>query len=198
MNYYLPGMGADHSMYNGAWQQLPDSVFIDWPKYKGETTLTEIATRLISTYNIQPDSVLVGSSLGGIVACEIANQFSAKALILVSSAQSKSEINQFLSFLHPIIDFAPLTLVQHLAGKSNTLIDMFKRAEPEFIKAMCKAIFNWDGLRNSSVPVYRIHGKKDLVITPPTNPDLLIDGGHLITMTHASECVDYIQGLSIL
>ena len=59
--------------------------------------------------------------------------------------------------------------------------------------SMCKAIFQWQGLEPVSVPVFRIHGRKDLVIPPPPKVDLLLDGGHLVSMSHARECIDFIS-----
>jgi hypothetical protein len=39
----------------------------------------------------------------------------------------------------------------------------------------------------------RIHGRNDLVILPPKRADLLLNGGHLIAMTHAKECVAFLE-----
>jgi hypothetical protein len=58
---------------------------------------------------------------------------------------------------------------------------------------MCSAIFQWNGLGVTSTKVFRIHGKHDLVIPPPKQADLLLDGGHLVSMTHAEECVAFIK-----
>lgn len=69
----------------------------------------------------------------------------------------------------------------------------FAGADTSFIRAMCAAIFKWEGLGQTTTQVLRIHGKHDLVIPPPSAVDLLLDGGHLISMTRAAECVDFIR-----
>jgi len=72
MIYALPGMGADRNMYPGVWQTLADCKFVDWPHYDGEDSIAAIAKRIVNEQKIRAGDVLIGSSLGGIVACEIA------------------------------------------------------------------------------------------------------------------------------
>jgi hypothetical protein len=57
---------------------------------------------------------------------------------------------------------------------------------------MCSAILQWEGLGSVQVRCFRIHGRRDVLIPPPAHADLLLDGGHLISMTHPKECVAYI------
>jgi pimeloyl-ACP methyl ester carboxylesterase len=54
-------------------------------------------------------------------------------------------------------------------------------------------IFEWEGLGAGDVPCFRLHGRRDLIIPPPAEVDLLIKGGHLISITHAEECVAFIR-----
>ncbi|CAA6678578.1 MULTISPECIES: alpha/beta fold hydrolase [unclassified Lentimonas] len=137
---------------------------------------------------------MIGTSLGGIIACEIANQIDLERIVLIGSAQRKEEINSVLSALHPLIDLAPIAFIQMSSGKlPSDLTDMFSHSDPEFIRNMSKAIFSWAGLK-SDVPVLRIHGQKDLVIPhPPKGVNHTVDGGHLIVMTHALECIRLIN-----
>lgn len=194
MIYVLPGMGADRRMYPAPWSSLPDCTFIDWPEYSGEKTLSDVATKIIGRYPIDRDSWLVGSSLGGMVGCEITKQVPVRGLILIGSARSPSEINALLRLLSPLIDLAPLAFVQQLAGKAPAdLTQMFKDSDPAFIRAMCHAIIRWDGLPDTATPLHRIHGRNDLVIPLPESVDHLLNGGHLIAMTHAVDCVDCVQ-----
>ena len=72
MIYALPGMGADKNMYPGAWQTLADCKFVEWPTYNGEDSIAAIAKRITTEQKIRAGDVLIGSSLGGIVACEMA------------------------------------------------------------------------------------------------------------------------------
>jgi len=194
MIYLLPGMGADHRMYPGPWAGLPDCVFADWPGYSGEQSLAEVAARVVQTYRIKPDSWLVGSSLGGMVAGEIAKLVPLRGVILLGSAKSPAEFGAVLRLLAPLADLAPVAFLQQLAGKApSELTQMFKDSDPAFIRAMCRAILRWEGITDPTLRLHRIHGRHDLVIPPPERADYLLNGGHLIAMTHAEECVSRVR-----
>lgn len=194
MIYILPGMGADNRMYAGPWRSLPGCVFLDWPANTQEESISGIAARVVETAGISDGATLVGSSLGGIVACEIAKLRKVEKLFLVGSAKNKKEISSVLRILHPLIDLAPLTFIQRASGKvPGELLEMFSASDARFIRNMCRAIFTWEGLPENTVPICRIHGRFDLVIPPPPDVDILIEGGHLIAMTHATECIRFIE-----
>ena len=193
MIHALPGMGADHRMYSGEWLGLPNFVAHDWSKHHGETTLAEIAKTMCEAKSICDGDVLVGSSLGGMVACEITKIRRISALFLVGSAVDRSEVSHLLTVLGPLAKIMPLDWLKTLAGNShNELMQMFSGVDPAFIRAMCDAIFKWQGLGVTQAKVHRIHGIHDWVISIPAKVDLELDGGHLIAMTHEKECVEYI------
>jgi pimeloyl-ACP methyl ester carboxylesterase len=144
--YVLPGMGADSTMYSGVWRTLPNCLFIEWPRYKNEHSIENIGRRVVEEAGIKDGAILVGSSLGGIVACEIAKLRNLRRLFLVGGAKRKEEINDFLALIHPLADLLPIEFIQ---------------------------IF-------------------DHVIPVPPDAQKVVDGGHLIAMTHAQECVDFI------
>jgi hypothetical protein len=195
MIYIFPGMGADHRMYSApAWQSLTNTRFLDWPDHRGETSIATIAARIIAEAEISDGDVVVGSSLGGIIGCEIANSVSLKALVLIGSAKSKTEVSSLLTLLHPLARLAPIEFVQMSAGKyPSELTQMFNQSQSSFIRAMCTAIFDWPGLDENRIHPLRIHGTRDRVIPMPTHVDLTLDGGHLIAMTHAEDCVQFIK-----
>ena len=72
MIYTLPGMGANSNMYSGPWLDLPNIKYLDWPKYQGEKSLSEVAEKVINENSISQTDFIAGSSLGGMVALEIA------------------------------------------------------------------------------------------------------------------------------
>jgi pimeloyl-ACP methyl ester carboxylesterase len=199
MIHALPGMGADHRMYPAPWQCIPDFVPHDWVHYSGEHSLSEIAFTMCDSYQIRDGDDLVGASLGGMVACEITKIRKISRLYLIGSAVRKEEISTLLAVLHPLAKIAPIDWLRISAGKVPLgLAQMFANAEPSFIRAMSAAIFKWEGLGPSSTKLYRIHGRHDFVIPPPLAADFLIGGGHLISVTHAAECVEFIQAKQLL
>ena len=181
-------------MYPTPWPDLPDFIAHDWTPHAGEISLADIAKSTCEARQISDGDSIVGASLGGMVACEIAKIRKIKALYLVGSATRKQEISAVLAKLHPLIHIAPIDWLRLSAGKiPNELTQMFAEAEAPFLRAMCSAIFAWQGLADSTARVYRIHGRKDLIIPPPANADLLLNAGHLASMTHPNQCVQFIK-----
>jgi len=197
MIHALPGMGADHRMYPAPWQCLPNFIAHDWVRHSVEKTLANVARQMAETYNIRDGDILVGSSLGGMVACEITKIREISELYLIGSATHKEEVIRLLANLHPLGRIAPIEWIRFSAGEIPfELAQMFAEVDPSFIRAMCAAIFEWDGVSTSQTKIFRIHGKHDLVIPAPEKVDLLLDGGHLLSMSHAPQCIDFIKANS--
>ncbi len=194
MIHAIPGMGADRRMYPAPWADLPDFSAHDWVRHSGERSLAEVARSMCEARAILDGDVIVGSSLGGMVACEMTKIRSIPVLSLIGSAVRKEEVSRLLAILHPLARVAPIEWLRVSAGKVPLeLAKMFAGIEASFVRSMCSAIFQWNGLGVTSTKVFRIHGKHDLVIPPPKQADLLLDGGHLVSMTHAEECVAFIK-----
>jgi pimeloyl-ACP methyl ester carboxylesterase len=190
----LPGMGADRRMYPDPWPSLPGFKAHDWVRHTGEKSLAEMAVSMAEGCGIQDGDVLVGSSLGGMVACEITKIRRVPALYLIGSAVRKEEISGLLATLHPLAKIAPIDWLRFSAGKiPMDLTQMFSGMETSFIREMSAAIFQWEGLGETTTRVFRLHGSRDLVIPPPARADLLVAGGHLISISHAKECLEFIR-----
>ena len=194
MIHALPGMGADRRMYPTPWSSLPKFTAHGWTRYAGEQSLAEVAQSMCETYQIQDGDTLVGASLGGMVACEMTKIRRIPTLFLIGSATEKNGVNRLLAMLHPIARITPFAWFKVIAGQvPMELPQMFARSDPAFVRSMCAAIFRWEGLGASKTQVYRIHGKFDMVIPHPPKVDLLLRGGHLISMTHVKECSDFVR-----
>jgi len=196
MIHVLPGMGADSSMFRNEWRSIKDCRFLDWPDYRGERSLREIAERVVVEIGINDGDVVIGHSLGGMVACEIAGIRELRHFVLINSAQHHSEVSSLLAALHPLAAFTPFRLAQATVRRlPGDLYQMFVRSNPDFIRATCKAIFEWEGLDEKRIRPKRIHGTWDRIIPIPAEVDLALEGGHLIPVTHARECVNFIRSL---
>jgi len=194
MIHALPGMGANHRMYPEPWGMLPGFKAHDWVMTPGINSVRQLAGVMIEACAIADGDVLVGASLGGIVAGEITKLRKISQLFLVGSATKPSEVNPMLARLPSLVGMLPMEWLRISAGKMpGELAAMFAQAEPAFIRNMCQAIPQWEGLGRTDTPVFRIHGRKDLVIPAPPDADLLLGGGHLIAMTHARECVGFVK-----
>lgn len=196
----LPGMGADSRMYNApSYRNLSGVLFADWFQYRNEQTISDAAKRIIEQHDITEKNIIGGSSLGGMVAAEIANQIKVEKLILIGSTLTPLNVNPVLKALSKLANIAPVNLTQTFAGKisrslENELIEMFSKAESAFIRAMCRAIFEWEGNSEPNCKVCQIHGAKDKLIYPPKHSSKIIeDGGHLIAVTHSNIVSNFIK-----
>lgn len=183
-------MGADSSLYGGPWRDLEDTVYLDWPKYSGEKSLSDLGKRLISDHEIKSSDLVAGSSMGGMVALEVAERIGISHVSLIGSAMSRDEINPLLTLLAPLANLTPVRFSHAISGSSSVgFSDMLMKTEPEFIKAMCIAVSTWDGTRVPEDKVTRLHGTHDLIIKCPENCVRIEGAGHLLAMTHPNECV---------
>jgi pimeloyl-ACP methyl ester carboxylesterase len=71
----------------------------------------------------------------------------------------------------------------------QVLIGMFKEMDPQFMHWVVQAILTWTPAPLDGIPVFHIHGRRDLMIPARrVDADVWIpDGGHLINVTHAGE-----------
>lgn len=192
--HIFPGMGADERMYPEPWLSLPNSHFYNWSSWQGESSIKDFAKALIKTHKISSQDILIGSSLGGVIAAEIAQALQARGLVLVGSAKDPGEINTFLKALQPLIHLSPISFSQKLCSSlpGHELTNSFAQANPEFIRTMCQATFHWQGFKKD-IPLLRLHGKSDLIIPYPKDADLTLNTGHLIAFTQPEACVYAIQ-----
>ena len=189
-------MGASASMYNALRHTVGFEIaFIDWPEYRGEKSYEEVAQRVISENVINENDVVGGSSLGGMVALEIAQIVHSKAVILLGSAINSQEVQNLLSIIAPLASVTPISVVQVLVGKHKNLVSsMFADANPDFIRAMCTYSSSWNGYQGPVDSLFRLHGKKDHVIPCPVGGCNVVEGaGHLIAMTHVTETAAYLE-----
>ena len=196
----LPGMGADSGMYPRAhYRHLPWVDFVNWPSYNGEKTIEAVARRVIDEYHITANTIVGGSSLGGMVAVQIATILHIGKVILIGSATRSTDVNPALMKFSGFAHKAPVERLQWVAGKinvsgKNLFLAMFEKSDPGFMKAMAQAISQWRGIDGYRCEICHIHGARDNIIFPPARGATIIpDAGHLLPMTHAGEVARFIH-----
>lgn len=194
-------MGATNAMYAGPWRNSAGISFADWPtedpRLAGDFSLADLAGAVIVRQNIRAGDAVGGSSMGGMVALEIAKQVPVSAVLLIGSAREPGEIQPFLRLLAPYAGLAPLPLAQLLAGKSGGEAGrMFEAVPAGFIRRSCEALAQWQGVGELSCPVHRLHGECDWVIPCPKSGATVVKGaGHLVGMSEAQVCAAWVAGV---
>jgi len=199
--YLIPGLGADTRVYNNIDLNGHEVICVNWIEPGKTDTLAIYAQRLINHYYITPNSIVIGNSLGGMIAVEIAKIIPLKKVILISSIKTVNEVPWHFYFFRavPVYKLIPGKvfnsmgfLIRLIFGKMNAadawlFNDMLKNTSPKFIKWAIPAMLKWD---NKTVPanITQISGDKDLVLSYKVKDAIIVKGGsHIMIFDKAKE-----------
>jgi pimeloyl-ACP methyl ester carboxylesterase len=200
--FLIPGLGADTRVYNNIDLSGHDVVCVDWIEPHKTDTLATYAQKLIYQYNITPKSIVIGNSLGGMIAVEIAKIIPIDKTILISSIKTVDESPGYFNLLRAIPFYKPIPgkaftrmefLIKPFFGRMNEadnwlFRDMLKNTSPVFLKWAMEAVLRWD---NKIIPpnVVQITGDKDLVFNYKKIKDAIIvkGGTHIMIFEKAKE-----------
>jgi len=201
--YLIPGQGSDARIFNNI--EFPYNykvVHIEYEKPNEKEHMPEYAQRL--SHQIKEDNgfIIIGVSLGGMIAAEIAEYKNPKQVIIISSAKNSTELPKRYNFQKkiPVYKMVGPKLSKMGAKILQPIVEPDRRKEKETFKAMLAAkdpiflertiqmIINWDRRCNSQ-EIIHIHGNKDRTI-PIKNVDydyLVPNGSHMMTLTRGDE-----------
>jgi hypothetical protein len=200
--YCISGLGADEKVFQYLDLSFSNPVFIKWIPPLPNEALGNYAIRLKEQFIHDTDPVILGLSLGGMIAVEIAKSISSAKIIIVSSAKTKDEIPFYLKIFQylPVYKILSPRLIKHssviqqyfLGAQSNLckqyLKEAMRNADIKFYKWAIEAILTW---QNKVIPsnIVHIHGKKDKLLPYRlVKPDIPVaGGGHLMIIENARE-----------
>lgn len=198
----IPGLGADTRVYNNIDLNGHEVICVDWIEPEKTDTLTVYAQKLIGHYHITPKSIVIGNSLGGMIAVEIAKIIPIEKAILISSIKTVDETPWYFSLLRVFPFYKPIPgkvfnsldfLIKPFFGHMNEadawlFKDMLKNASPTFLKWAMDAVLKWD---NKIIPpnVIQITGDKDLIFSyKRIKGAIIVKGGtHIMIFEKAKE-----------
>ena len=176
--YLIAGLGADARVYNNIDLHEYDVTPVDWIEPNKSDTLNTYAQKLIYQFNITPKSIVIGNSLGGMIAIEMAKLIPLNKVILISSIKTINEAPWYFGLFKtlPVYKILPGKLLTNLGvlikpifGKMTEqdawlFNDMLKKSSPGFLKWSMHAALHWD---NTIIPanVYHITGDDDHVFS---------------------------------
>ncbi len=94
---FLPGLGADHRLFENQTAVFPNSCAIDWIDPLPKETLEEYAVRLAALIRVELDQrppspvIVCGLSLGGMIAPYVARELNASGCILLCTIRKPEE-----------------------------------------------------------------------------------------------------------
>lgn len=198
----LPGLGADHRMFEPQREAFPDLYVPAWITPQPNESLAHYAARLAERIDSAGPMVLGGTSLGGMIAWEMAQQLGPAALVLIGSSRSPEAVLPAVRKLKPLVRRIPGWLVRgtkplawlaverfrHLTKQQRTLLArMYQDSDPQFVQWAGGAILQWQPSPPPPTAIFQIHGADDPILPAAriADAEVIPDAGHLINFTHA-------------
>lgn len=202
MNIYcLPGLAFDHRIFAKLDWGANVPQFIDWIEPQTNDSFSSYAERIA---DLIPDAsrelTLIGHSLGGMLAQEIAAKRNTKQVFLISSVRSGSEIPWFFKILKQPIIHALFTqsLIRNTfpfwaryhdyeSQEEQTLfLEMVAKHSDNYLKWALGSLVNWETPSlPSTTRLFQIHGMKDRTLPCKLlkRPDQVVpDAGHFMIL----------------
>ncbi|MEX2589476.1 MAG: hypothetical protein WD334_04665 [Chitinophagales bacterium] len=209
--YLIPGQGADSRLFDN-FELNPEfeHKHIEFELPEKNCSMKQYAMQLSKQFDNHPRKVIIGTSIGGMIAVELQEILKPEMLIVISSAKSNRELPgkyklfkalpfyRLLSgsFLKAISKLIIPIVEPDQKKEKETFEKMLGEKDPKFLKRTLDMIINWDR-REYSDTIIHIHGNKDNVIpVKNVNYNYLIEGGsHMMTLTRGKEISNLINKL---
>jgi len=196
--YFISGIGADHRFFTHV--RLPEGFearYIHWIDPHPKENLPDYAFRLTAQIDPAEPFILIGLSLGGIMAVEIAKRILPVCTILISSIPLSSQLPPVyklagalkLGRLIPAGLLKIAAITKHnltMPGVQNRKImrEVIREGNNRHIRWSLNAVLEW---RNDTLPhpLFHLHGTRDEVFPfRRTNPTHVVaKGDHMFIMS---------------
>jgi len=200
--YFISGLGADSRIFKHI--KLPPNctpVYLDWIKPNPNESLADYAARMAESIDVTKPFSIIGLSLGGMIAVEIAKIKHPKKLVLISSIATAKQLPPYYRFggvlrLHKWVpvqlfkqgSFLKRFFTAETSADKRLIRSMIRDCDPSFIRWGMNAVLGWE---NKDVPqtVVHIHGSADFILPKKfAAPTHIVPGaGHLAVLTHSAQ-----------
>jgi pimeloyl-ACP methyl ester carboxylesterase len=207
--YMLPGLGSTSHLFH---RMTFDSNYtinhINYPVPDRNSTMQSYAALLSEQIDTSKDFVLIGTSIGGMLAVELADITKPSSVFIIASAKTRDELPPRYKFqriipLHKLIGSKVIkkstALLQPIVEPDSKCdrhiyLSMLDEKDAVFMKRAVEMILMWDRTTYSNSIVH-IHGSKDHTLPIRyTNPTVIIENGsHMMTLTHSATVQQIIE-----
>lgn len=205
----LPGLAADARQFETQRTKFPSLRVGEWIPHRPTESLAEYAARIAPGLMLTSDTILGGSSFGGMVALELARLARPRAVVLIGSCRSPRELRPALALVARIgrhipgaaIDMGRCLAVPmaRVAGPAplhirRELAAMSRGIPAAYLKWAAGAVMAWPGCPDPGVPVFQIHGGADRMMpVDRVRAEVVVPGaGHVLNMTHPEPVNEFI------
>lgn len=201
--YLIPGQGSDYRLFknleiDSAFEVRNISYFIP----DENMTLPEFAKELSMQIDTMRPYILIGVSLGGMIATEMGKYLNPVKIIIISSAKCREELPKRYKFQRsfPIYKYVSGKLAKKGAKIMQPIVEpdrnkdketfksMLHDKDPDFLNRTIKMIMEWERI-NFRSDIIHIHGDNDNTI-PIRNVkyDYIVkNGSHMMVLTKGAE-----------
>ena len=201
--YFISGLGADEQMFVKT--VLPAGFTIchlNWIRPLAEESFSTYAHRLSESIDNSKPYILVGLSLGGMIAIEMNRFLQPVYTIIISSVTNSKGLPFWFKvagytrvykiipdyFYHHSNFMATWLLGAQTRQDKKRLSKVMQKADPYFVKWAIPRILQWD---NQFIPLClsHIHGTKDVILPYRPNPKTIaVEGGtHFMVYNRAAQ-----------
>jgi pimeloyl-ACP methyl ester carboxylesterase len=201
--YFISGLGADERVFANL--KLPSFCtpqYLQWIPFEKDESLTYYSHRLAADIDTSKPFVVIGLSLGGMIASEIQSLLSPLKTILISSASSNKQLPFYFSLgrVLPLHRWIPLRwqfkwrraaywFIGVQTEEDKRLFKaLLKVADPVFMERATDAVIRWTK-KEATNDLVHIHGTSDHILpiqfVQPTH--IIKDGTHLMVFNRAEE-----------
>lgn len=197
--FAISGLGADERAFKHL-SLNHELVHISWVPSIGRESIIDYAKRLIEKHDLkdEKDFAILGLSFGGLVAVEISKILTPKFTVLISSAETKHDLNAVIKLFakSKLVDIIPdkfFTLPKPVAhflfgtDDKNLLDSFIDETDPKFTKWAVRELINWQNETKLS-NLIKIGGACDKVLPQSAKNTILIEKGeHFVVVDKAEE-----------
>jgi pimeloyl-ACP methyl ester carboxylesterase len=169
------------------------------------------AAKVAATIEIPEDCFFAGTSLGGLIALNLARRFKPRGVILIGSMRSSAGVAPLMKWLaknllprvpdHKVhLDWVPRWIVKNRFGLSwgphaDLLLDMIRSHRGSDLRHLCRIALSVRDPIEPGCPVLSIHGTQDRTLSCfEDETDVPLHGaGHFISLTHPAEVNEAIR-----
>jgi len=208
--FLIAGMGADVRLFKNLDLSGFEVIDVAWIDPEPTDTIATYAVKLIGKYSITTQSNLIGVSLGGMFAVEIAKQVNLKNVIIISSIKTIDEAPFYYKIFRalPVYKLIPANLMlstgallkpffsKRMGGESHLFDSMLRNTSPFFLKWSMNAALYWDG-QTPSQHIYHLIGDRDLIFDHRKIKNVIVipGGDHMMVFTRAKDLNPIIRNI---
>jgi pimeloyl-ACP methyl ester carboxylesterase len=208
--YFISGIGADERMFTHI--RPPEgyqAAYIRWIPPQDNESLGIYASRLTAQIDTSQPFVLIGLSLGGIMAVEMAKRVTPQCTIIISSIPLSAHLPPYfraagklgLGKVVPPMMLKAATSLKHFftmktPANRKIIQSVIWSGDDKFISWALNAVLEWN---NTEVPtpLYHVHGTRDEVFpigfTHPTH--IIPKAGHMFLLSRPEEVNNLLRSL---